>query len=107
VRYDERSKDMAGERGKAALTHRVRVAAGKALAACPEDEWPLLEGRIEDIHRHCDEGELERAVVMLMAFLLQHPLGTEAVLDELHAFAKRLSLGPTGQRLLYQLTNPD
>ncbi len=98
---------MGGGRRKAALTHRIRVAAGQALSACPEDQWPVLEGRIEDVHRHCDEGELERAVVALMAFLCRHPAGTGAVLDELHAFAKRLSLGPAGQRLLYLLTYGD
>jgi hypothetical protein len=98
---------MAGGNRKAALTHRIRVAAGKALSACPEDNWPVLEGRIEDVHRHCDEGELERAVVMLMAFLCQHPDGANDLLDELHDFAKRLSLGPAGQRMLKQLTHPD
>jgi hypothetical protein len=98
---------MAGGNRKEALTYRIRVAAGTALAACPEDQWPVLERRIEEIHRHCDEGDLEQAVVMLMAFLLQHPDGADQVLDELHAFAKRLSLGPAGQRMLYQLTNPD
>jgi hypothetical protein len=44
---------------------------------------------------------------MLMAFLLQQPNGAADVLDELHAFAKRLSLGAAGQRMLNQLTNPD
>jgi hypothetical protein len=47
---------MAGGSGKAALTYRIRVAAGHALSACPEGQWPALEGRIEDVHRHCDEG---------------------------------------------------
>jgi hypothetical protein len=98
---------MAGGSRKAALTHRIRVAAGKALAACPEDQWSVLEGRIEDVHRHCDEGELERAVVMLMAFLCQHPEGVEELLDEFHDFAKRLSLGSAGQRMLYLLTHGD
>lgn len=98
---------MAGGSRKAALTHRIRVAAGKALAACPEERWPVLEGRIEDVHRHCDDGELERAVVVLLAFLCQNPDGTGELLDELHDFAKRLSLGPAGQRMLNQLTNPD
>jgi hypothetical protein len=96
---------MAGTSRKAALTHRIRMAAGRALIACPEERWPLLEGRIEDIHRLCDEGELEHAVVMLMAFLCQAPDGVDELLDDLHDFAKRLSLGPAGQRMLAQLTN--
>src|ERR1700722_5552782 len=85
---------MAGASRKAALTHRIRVAAGRALAACPEERWPILEGRIEEVHRLCDEGELEHAVVMLMAFLCQNPYGVGELLDDLHDFAKRLSLGP-------------
>jgi hypothetical protein len=98
---------MAGPNRNTALTHRIRTAAGQALAACPEEEWPVLEGRIEDIHRLCDEGELESATVMLLAFLCQHRDGVENVIEELHAFAKRLSLGPAGQRMLYQLEHPD
>ena len=97
---------MAGGNRKAALTYRVRVAAGKALAACPEELWPVLEGHIEEVHRHCDEGELERAVVTLLAFLCKHCGAGGELLDELHDFAKRLSLGPAGQRMLAQLTNP-
>lgn len=98
---------MAGGSRKEALTYRIRVAAGKALSACQEDQWPVVEGRIEDVHRHCDEGDLEKAVIALMSFLCQHPDGTEEVLDELHDFAKRLSLGPAGQRLLYLVTHGD
>jgi hypothetical protein len=95
---------MAGKSRKAALTHRIRTAAGRALAACPEERWPILEGRIEDVHRLCDEGELEHAVVMLMTFLCQAPIGAGELLDDLHDFAKRLSLGPAGQQMLAQLT---
>lgn len=98
---------MAGTNRKAALTLRIRTAAGKALTACPEERWPVLEGRIEDVHRLCDEGELDHAVVMLLAFLCQNPEGAPELLDELHDFAKRLSLGPAGERMLAQLTNPD
>jgi hypothetical protein len=95
---------MAGRSRKAAMTHRIRMAAGRALAACSEERWPILEGRIEDVHRLCDEGELEHAVVMLMAFLCQNPDGVGELLDDLHDFAKRLSLGPAGQQMLAQLT---
>jgi hypothetical protein len=66
-----------------------------------------LEGRVNDIHRLCDEGELEHAVVMLLRFLNENPYAREELLDELHAFAKRLSLSPTGQRLLGLVVNPD
>jgi hypothetical protein len=95
---------MAGRSRKAALTHRIRMAAGRALAACSEERWPILEGRIEDVHRLCDEGELEHAVVMLMDFLCQNADGLGELLDDLHGFAKRLSLGPAGQQMLAQLT---
>ena len=98
---------MARESRKEALTFRIRTAAGRALSACPEERWPVLEGRIEDVHRLCDEGELEHALVMLMAFLLDNPDGVDEMLDELNEFAKRLSLGPTGRRLLKQLTYPN
>jgi hypothetical protein len=98
---------MAGGSRKAALIHRIRMAAGKALSAHPEDQWPALEGRIEDVHRYCDDDDPEQAVVALMTFLCQHPGGTEGVLDELHDFAKRLSLGPAGRRMLYLLTHGD
>jgi len=98
---------MAGGYRKATLTHRIRVAAGKALSACPEEQWPVLECRIEDVHRHCDESELEHAVVILLAFLCENPNGTGELLDELHDFAKLLSLGPAGQRMLKQLTHPN
>jgi hypothetical protein len=42
-----------------------------------------------------------------MGFLCQHPEGVEGLLDELHDFAKRLSLGAAGQRMLYLLTHGD
>jgi hypothetical protein len=80
------------------------LAAGRALAACSEERWPILEGRIEDVHRLCDEGELDHAVVMLLAFLCQNPDGVGELLDDVHDFAKRLSLGPAGQRMLAQLS---
>jgi hypothetical protein len=107
ARSARRRAKMASANRKAALTHRIRTAAGKALAACPEERWPVLEGRVEDVHRLCDEGDLDHAVVMLLAFLCQNPDGVEEFLDELHDFAKRLSLGPAGERMLAQLTHGD
>ncbi|MGL6074428.1 MAG: hypothetical protein ACRC8S_09740 [Fimbriiglobus sp.] len=86
------------------LILRIRLLAGQALSECPEAQWPILEHRIEDIHRLCDEGELEQALVMLLSFLCQNFASADDHLDELNDLAKRLSIGPTGSRLLAQLT---